>query len=65
MTISTTINLIIVETISGVIKNLPYFILFIWGVKTISRQMPTWIHSMFSEMQKAKILEKALERRNG
>jgi len=30
-------------TLSGVIVKLPEFILIIWAVKTISKQMPKWI----------------------
>ena len=33
MTIYSVIGLTISETISGTIKNLPFFILIIWGVK--------------------------------
>lgn len=38
---------IITQTISGVIINLPFFVLFIWGVKTISKRMPEWIGEYF------------------
>jgi hypothetical protein len=61
MTIGTTISLIIAETIGGLIKNLPYFILVIWGIRTIAREMPKWITQMFHELQKAKALDKALD----
>lgn len=37
--INQTIQLIIADTIGGVIKNLPFFILIIWGIKTIAKSI--------------------------
>ncbi len=31
------------QTTSNIISNLAWFILFIWGVKTIAKEMPKWI----------------------
>lgn len=56
-------GLVIADTISGIIKNLPIFILIVWGVKTISKQMPKWIHEMFIEMNRIIVLERAVNRR--
>jgi hypothetical protein len=61
MSISSTATLILVDTIGGIIKNLPYFILIVWGIRVIAREMPKWISQMFAEMHKQKVLEKALE----
>jgi len=38
---------IITQTISGIIINLPYFILVIWSIKTIAKEMPKWISEYF------------------
>ena len=50
MTIYTTTELILIDTISGVIKNLPWFILIYWGIKTIMKDMPKWI-SQYDELK--------------
>jgi len=60
---SSNITLVITDTLGGIIKLLPIYVLVIWGVKTISKQMPNWIHSVFMEMQKSKTLDKAIQRR--
>ena len=39
MTIITTANSIFVQTISNVISNLPWFILFIWGFKIVAKEI--------------------------
>lgn len=59
--IDTNLTLIFWDTISGIIKNLPIFILIIWGVKTISKQMPGWIHQIMMEQIKIRNVNKALE----
>lgn len=38
---------ILIQTISGIIVNLPYFLLVIWAIKTISKEMPKWISEYF------------------
>jgi hypothetical protein len=38
---------ILIQTISGVTINLPYFLLVIWAIKTISKEMPKWISEYF------------------
>jgi hypothetical protein len=70
MVIQTNISLIIADTISGIIKNLPYFILIIWGIRIIAREIkigikniPIWINQYDSIRMKHYQIEKALERR--
>ena len=70
MIIETNLQLILADTIGGVVKNLPYFLLIIWGFKIMSReiskgvkQMPIWINQFFIEMRKAQTLERALDRK--
>ena len=40
-----TINQILINIISGLMTNLPWFLLAIWSVKTITRQVPHWIEN--------------------
>lgn len=35
---------VLADTLSGVITSLPYFILIIWGVRTLVKEMPKWIN---------------------
>lgn len=67
MSLQTTIIQILLETIittiSGLIKNLPYFILIIWGVKKISKDMPKWIEQYDKIKMKHYLIEKAIEGR--
>ena len=60
MTVQATMALIFADTFSGIIKNLPYFILIIWAVRTIAKEMPRWIQQVFKEMQKARTIDRAL-----
>jgi hypothetical protein len=34
---------IFADTLSGILINLPYFILIIWGIRIIAREMPKWL----------------------
>jgi hypothetical protein len=47
MTYSDIFSQIIINTFSGVITNLPFFILIIWAVKIIARETPKWIAEYF------------------
>lgn len=61
MPIQTTASLIFWDTIGGIIKNLPWFILIIYSTKKIVKEMPKWIQQVFNEMTKAKVLDGALK----
>lgn len=67
MSLQTTIIQVLLETIittiSGLIKNLPYFILIIWGVKKVSKDMPKWIEQYDKIKMKHYLIEKAIEGR--
>jgi len=41
------ISNILINTFSGIITNLPWFLMVYWAVKTISKQMPQWISEYF------------------
>jgi len=65
--LETNISLIFWDTIGGIIKNLPWFVLFIYGFKIIAReikeatkQMPKWINQAFLEMRDFRALDKAI-----
>lgn len=66
MAIQSTISLIVADTISGVIKNLPFFILAVWGFKLIAREIkegvkniPDWINQYDAIRMKYYQIEKA------
>ena len=40
---------LIITTISGIIINAAWFILIIWAVKTIAKEMPHWIESYYKQ----------------
>lgn len=52
---------IFVDTLSGIIVKLPEFILILWGIKTISKNMPKWI----SEYERIKIHQRTIDRALG
>lgn len=60
-----TLTDIAVQTVSNVISNLPWFILIIWGVRVISKeigkgvkQIPEWIETYhIKQMERIKIGE--------
>jgi len=54
---------ILIETLSGLVKNLFWFILIIWAVKTIVKQMPKWLIVVFKEMEKFRLLDETLRRK--
>jgi len=71
MVIETNLSLIFWDTLGGVIKNLPFFILIIWGVKvlsksisngmkTIIKQMPDWISEYDNMKMKHYKIEQAI-----
>jgi predicted PurR-regulated permease PerM len=65
MVIETSLNLIIADTISGIIKNLPFFFLLIWGFKIIAKeikegvkQIPSWMKQYHKERMEELTLER-------
>ena len=63
--IYSTAELIIADTISGIIKNLPWFILIYWSVKTIAKDMPKWLNQWDELKMKHYRINKALSSRGG
>jgi len=67
MSLQTTITQVILEvgisTISELTKNLAYFILIIWGVKTIVKRVPAWLEQYDKMKIKHYQIEKAIEGR--
>jgi predicted PurR-regulated permease PerM len=70
MSIETSISLIILNTISGIITNLPYLILFVWGINVIAKELregikniPNWINQYDDIRTKHYHIQKALENR--
>lgn len=68
MALKESIILILIDTFGGIIKNLPWFILFIYGFKLIAKEikqgvkeMPRWINEVFMEMNKKRLLDRALK----
>ena len=60
--IDTNITIIFWDTIAGLIKNLPYFILIVWGVRKISKEMPNWISQLSREKKEKSAISQALGR---
>ena len=71
MTIYSVIGLTISETISGTIKNLPFFILIIWGVKIVSKtinssgekvmkNIPQWLENYDKMKREHYMIERAM-----
>ena len=48
-----------INAISGVIANLPFFILFIWGIRFISKQIPVWVEDYWKKRENYLRLENA------
>lgn len=48
------------DTVSGILINLPWFILIIWGIKVISKQMPKWLRQLHDNNIKEIALQKAI-----
>jgi len=70
MTIITTANSIFVQTISNIISNLPWFILFIWGFKIVAKeiekavkQIPNWLEQYEQIIKQKRAIDNALSRR--
>jgi len=59
------IGLILTNTFSGILVQLPVFILVFWVVKTIVREMPGWLKILHNNNLKEIMVQKALnERKN-
>lgn len=56
MTFLTQLSTMFMNTLAGILAQLPIFILIIWAVKTIVKQMPSWIQEYF----KLKIEQEAI-----
>ena len=67
MSLQTTITQVILEvgitTISELAKNVVYYILIIWGVKTIVKRMPEWLDQHYKNQMKIRTTDKAIEGR--
>jgi len=67
MSLQTSIVQVILEvgitTISELAKNLVYYILIIWGVRTIVKKMPEWISEWDKNKMKHYQINKAIEGR--
>jgi hypothetical protein len=48
------------STISGILVQLPIFILAIWATKTIAREMPRWLRVYHENNTKEIALQKAV-----
>jgi len=56
-------SLVFWDTIGGIIKNLPFFFLIIWGVKTIAKEMPKWIGQYEEIKERQRKIDWALGRK--
>jgi len=56
------LSLIFNNTLTGVLTNLPWFLLVIWAVRKISRDMPFWIKQYHENHIKELVLEKAVRK---
>jgi len=70
MAIETNLSLIFWDTIAGILKNLPMFILIVWGVKVISREIkigiknvPNWLEQYDKMKLKHYAVEGAIGKR--
>lgn len=70
MTFTSTITDIGVTTLAELIKNLAWFILIIWGVRILSReigkgikQIPEWIETYHKKQMERMRIQGALDRR--
>ena len=61
MVIETNLNLIFWETVGGIIKSMPYFILIIWGVRKLVKEVPNWISQMNKETKEKNAIKNALD----
>ena len=64
--IETTLEIIFWDTIGGIIKNLPLYIMLIWGVKSlsksISQEVPNWISQINKETKEKNAIRNALNK---
>jgi len=64
--IETTLEIIFWDTIGGIIKNLPLYIMLIWGVKSlsksISQEVPNWISQINKETKEKNAIRNALSK---
>ena len=58
-TININLTLIFWDTVGGIIKNLPFFILIIWGVKKLVKEMPNWINQVYHIKRENTAIESA------
>lgn len=49
---------VVINTFSGLIKNIFYILLFVWGIKMIAKKVPNWL----DKYHKNKMEEMALQR---
>lgn len=70
MTIQETIVQIIIETIGNLISNLAYILIFIWGVKFLSKEMgkgiqkiPHWLEQYEQITKQKRAIDNALSKR--
>ena len=68
MTLTSTIQEIGITTLAELIKNLAWFILIIWGVKVLSKeigkgvkQVPVWLEQYDKTIMKRRTIDRALE----
>jgi len=75
MTIQNSIGLVIVDTLGGTIKNLPFFILIYMGFKIVSKsitngteklikELPKWLEQWDKIKMKHYLIDKAVQVRN-
>jgi len=69
MTLTSTISDIAILTIANIVSNLAWFVLIIWGVKIISReigkgikQIPVWLQQYEETIMKKRAIDNALGR---
>ena len=53
-------GIIFENTLSGILTNLPWFILAIWVTKTIVREMPGWLATHHKNQIKEIVLNRAV-----
>lgn len=58
--ISDTMTQAFANLLSGLVTNMVYIALFIWGVKKITKQVPHWLTSWENIRIKERVVDKAL-----
>ncbi|MEX0597872.1 MAG: hypothetical protein WD512_15380 [Candidatus Paceibacterota bacterium] len=64
MTFTTVIRDIGVQTLANVISNLAWFILIYWGVKTLVKNVPSWIDKYERIRKEQRAIDIALSKRS-